>query len=71
MDAAAVTALPPPTAIETAIAAVTGITTGAEDAPDHSPDDDLPRWRLIIRSRIGIGGDRTGTAVRGYNIIIL
>lgn len=72
MEAATTEAMPPSTAIKTAIAAVSITTTAAADgAPDHSPDDGLPRWCLIIRSRIGIGDDRTGMTVRGYKIIIL
>lgn len=59
------------TTVETAIAAVTATIAATDDAPDQSPDDGFPRWRLTIRSRIGIGDDRTGTALRSYKITIL
>lgn len=66
MDASTTAALPPSTVVETAIASVVTTTAAAGDEPDHSPDDGLPRWCLIIRSRMGIDDDKTGTTVRGY-----
>jgi len=56
--AAALSPTTPSTAAETAIAAVNATVVAAaataDDAPaDHSPDDGLPRWRLIVPISIG------------------